>query len=405
MNETPKRDFLEALLAEESILRTPAFDANRVALLDRLDKARRLERSSRRITLGALVVALLVFGLLSAVNVHWIGDPTLWPAWLKNIAALCMLLFPFAALVLTGIYLFRYRRELHRSRSLVQQAAFAEVVRQVHELKQVQAPAQTQRPSVPVAATDVGPKNRDSRAFTLLELLVVIVIITVLAALFLPAFATAKQRARTTSCASNLGQLGKALALYAADFHAYPGTRGGPVHPWDPGISHHGPTNISWILWNERLQPYVQNSSAVFRCPAHTPSFHPAGFWTNFSYAYNAYGSGLHDPSLNLGLGRAAFPDNLETDSPMLEIKDSAVCAPADMVAIIDLTDRGSGVLMAAVVLGDPWAGPADRHLNGANAVFCDGHCEWKKTVQWNEKTVTARRRWNNDHQPHPASW
>jgi len=86
-----------------------------------------------------VVLAVVVFGLLSAVNLNWVGHPGLWPEWLKTAAACCMLLFPFAALALASLYLFRHRRALHQAQALVQQAAFVEVLRQVQELKQVRA--------------------------------------------------------------------------------------------------------------------------------------------------------------------------------------------------------------------------------------------------------------------------
>ncbi len=54
-----------------------------------------------------------------------------------------------------------------------------------------------------------------TNAYTLLELLVVVVIISILAALLLPALSRAKERARRVNCSSNLHQIGVAMESYA----------------------------------------------------------------------------------------------------------------------------------------------------------------------------------------------
>src|SRR5436309_4382623 len=60
-------------------------------------------------------------------------------------------------------------------------------------------------------------RHLSSRGFTLIELLVVIAIIAILAAILFPVFAQARDKARQTSCLSNLRQLGTGMMMYMQD--------------------------------------------------------------------------------------------------------------------------------------------------------------------------------------------
>jgi prepilin-type N-terminal cleavage/methylation domain-containing protein/prepilin-type processing-associated H-X9-DG protein len=99
--------------------------------------------------------------------------------------------------------------------------------------------------------------NRPSRnAFTLIELLVVIAIIAILAAILFPVFATAREKARQSSCASNMKQIGMAMKMYASDTDEM-----GADYPYQ--VRDDG----AWVSWNEAVYPYVK-SKAVYLCPS-----------------------------------------------------------------------------------------------------------------------------------------
>ena len=62
------------------------------------------------------------------------------------------------------------------------------------------------------------PRRRPATGFTLIELLVVIAIIAILAAILFPVFAKARERAKVTTCVSNMKQVGLQFILYASDY-------------------------------------------------------------------------------------------------------------------------------------------------------------------------------------------
>jgi prepilin-type N-terminal cleavage/methylation domain-containing protein/prepilin-type processing-associated H-X9-DG protein len=101
--------------------------------------------------------------------------------------------------------------------------------------------------------------KRTPAGFTLIELLVVIAIIAIIAAILFPVFASVREKGRQTSCASNLRQIGAALAMYAQD--------NDETMPADVSMPPINGGNDTSMTFDRQLIAYVKNDP-VFACPS-----------------------------------------------------------------------------------------------------------------------------------------
>lgn len=120
-------------------------------------------------------------------------------------------------------------------------------------------------------------RNRN-KGFTLIELLVVIAIIAILAAILFPVFAKAREAARSTSCLSNIKQLGTSFAMYVSENDDVL-----PVPNYEAGVAAGDSIAFGWTgeapapsqayaenyTLRSALMPYVK-SGGIFKCPSDT---------------------------------------------------------------------------------------------------------------------------------------
>jgi prepilin-type N-terminal cleavage/methylation domain-containing protein len=97
--------------------------------------------------------------------------------------------------------------------------------------------------------------QRPKGAFTLVELLVVIAVIGILAALLLPVLASAKERARRTQCLNNLRQFNLGLIMYGNDEHDRMPVMTGGLWAWDLPVSVANALNDHGVTRNIMYDP------------------------------------------------------------------------------------------------------------------------------------------------------
>jgi type II secretory pathway pseudopilin PulG len=150
--------------------------------------------------------------------------------------------------------------------------------------------------------------SRPSQAFTFVELLVVLGIMVVLAALLFPALASARAKGKRTVCINNLKQANLAVRMYAED---HDDTIELPARMVISPVDYH--------LFKEQVKRYLalsgppSRAESIFACPADTFYYSAGGYraaglheqaWSDFtSYAFN----GMNRRGTNTETG-VAFP-------------------------------------------------------------------------------------------------
>jgi prepilin-type N-terminal cleavage/methylation domain-containing protein/prepilin-type processing-associated H-X9-DG protein len=240
----------------------------------------------------------------------------------------------------------------------------------------------------PIRSTSAG------RAFTLLELLVVIAIIAVLAALLLPALSQARARGHSVVCLSNLRQLTLALHLYADD-HA-------DGLPYNFGVADTKQTILegsflNWVnnvmsweldadntnhIWLSRggLGPYVGDAAArLYRCPTDrvVSDLQRQAGWTER----------VRSISMNAMIGNAGeftqSGSNVNNPAYRQFFKLSDIPQHAQLFALIEEhPDSINDGYFLNRFADEEWLDlPASNHGGGASVAFADGHVVTRRWV------------------------
>lgn len=245
-------------------------------------------------------------------------------------------------------------------------------------------------------ATDRGPRRghrpwparEAGRAFTLVELLVVVAVLALLLAILMPALRGARVQAQRVQCLSNLRQLGTALQMYAADHRgramplAYTTSdvigEGPPLYWWgtndEAGVDHS--RGFTWMYLQSDLR-----AASVYECPAQpvgSYEFQGAARAVTSTYGYNGYYlSPPYASSWSWTIGHRPW-QNLDT------IQD-----PSRVLAFADTLLELGGAVTNCALLDPPhlYSGnhrwrrndsptTAFRHAGRTAAVFVDGHAD-----------------------------